>query len=172
MQCWGLRPTLDSRSDSDGLFFTTGGIEEGQHVCYLAVCPVPIPTHSPIPCLCSDQILYPLGFWGLGKVQSRLYQHIQCSSMIILCATGTKMTPFLFFFFQSCQEGTLFQRDEMWTLLSPQSLREGLNGRKTFSFGHCPNHLNPPPPLTPIRATWSFIFRRQNSRFESHLRGG
>ena len=24
--------------------------------------------------------------------------------------------------------------------------------KKTFSFGHCPNHLNP---LTPIRATWS-----------------
>ena len=24
-------------------------------------------------------------------------------------------------------------------------LREGVNGKKTFSFGHCPNHLNPPP---------------------------
>ena len=24
-------------------------------------------------------------------------------------------------------------------------VREGLNGKKTFSFGHCPNHLNPPP---------------------------
>ena len=39
-----LVPTLDSLSDSDGLFLTTGGIEEGQHVCYLAVCPVSIPT--------------------------------------------------------------------------------------------------------------------------------
>ena len=28
--------------------------------------------------------------------------------------------------------------------------------KKTFSFGHCPNHLNPP--LTPIRATWSSFF--------------
>ena len=28
--------------------------------------------------------------------------------------------------------------------------------KKTFSFGHCPNHL--PPPLTPIRATWSFFW--------------
>ena len=28
--------------------------------------------------------------------------------------------------------------------------------KKTFSFGHCPNHLNPSP-LTPIRATWSFF---------------
>ena len=25
-------------------------------------------------------------------------------------------------------------------------LREGVNGKKTFSFGHCPNHLKPPPP--------------------------
>ena len=25
-------------------------------------------------------------------------------------------------------------------------LREGLNEKKTFSFGHCPNHLNPSPP--------------------------
>ena len=24
-------------------------------------------------------------------------------------------------------------------------VREGVNGKKTFSFGHCPNHLNPPP---------------------------
>ena len=29
-----------------------------------------------------------------------------------------------------------------------------------FSFGHCPNYLNP-------RATWSSFFGRQNSRFES-----
>ena len=28
--------------------------------------------------------------------------------------------------------------------------------KKTFSFGHCPNHL-PPSPLTPIWATWSFF---------------
>ena len=27
--------------------------------------------------------------------------------------------------------------------------------KKTFSFGHCPNHLTPP--LTPIRATWSYF---------------
>ena len=119
MQCWGLRPTLDSRSDSDGLFFTTGGIEEGQHVCYLAVCPVPIPTHSPIPCLCSDQILYPLGFWGLGKVQSRLYQHIQCSSMIILCATGTKMTPFLFFFSELSRRRSPQERWDVDITFSP-----------------------------------------------------
>ena len=36
-------------------------------------------------------------------------------------------------------------------------IREGLNGKKTSSFGHCPNHLTPPP-LTPFRATWSFFW--------------
>ena len=41
--------------------------------------------------------------------------------------------------------------------------------KKTFSFGHCPNYLTP---LTPIRATWYFFFRRQNSRFESHCGEG
>ena len=38
-------------------------------------------------------------------------------------------------------------------------LREDINSKKTFSFGHCPNHLNRPPlALTPIRATWSSFF--------------
>ena len=35
-------------------------------------------------------------------------------------------------------------------------VREDINTKKTFSLGHCPNHLNPPL-LTPIRATWSFF---------------
>ena len=30
--------------------------------------------------------------------------------------------------------------------MSSDSLREGLNGKKTFSFGHCQNHLTPPRP--------------------------
>ena len=41
--------------------------------------------------------------------------------------------------------------------------------KKTFSFGHCPNHLKPPP-MTPIRATWSSFFGSRNSRFESQFR--
>ena len=48
-------------------------------------------------------------------------------------------------------------------------LREDINWKKTFSFGHCPNYLNPPP-MTPIRATWSSFFGSQNSRFESQFR--
>ena len=36
--------------------------------------------------------------------------------------------------------------------------------KKTFSFGHCPNHLTTPP-LTPFRATWSSFFGRQKRRF-------
>ena len=37
-----------------------------------------------------------------------------------------------------------------------QYIRDDINRKKMFSFGHCPNHLNPPP-LTPIQATWSFF---------------
>ena len=42
--------------------------------------------------------------------------------------------------------------------------------KKTFSFGHCPNYLTPPPPMTPIWATWSSFFGSRNSRFESRFR--
>ena len=48
-------------------------------------------------------------------------------------------------------------------------LREDINEKKTFSFGHCPNPLNPPP-MTPIRATWSFFFGRQKRRFSAYYR--
>ena len=39
--------------------------------------------------------------------------------------------------------------------------------KKTFSFGHCPNHLNPPP--DPNSGNLVLFFGRQNSRFESPL---
>ena len=52
---------------------------------------------------------------------------------------------------------------------SNMRLREGVNWKKTFSFGHCPNHLTPPP-MTPIRATWSFFFGRQKRRFNAYYR--
>ena len=48
-------------------------------------------------------------------------------------------------------------------------LREDINWKKTFSFGHCPNYL-PPPPMAPIRATWSSFFGSRNSRFESQFK--
>ena len=48
-------------------------------------------------------------------------------------------------------------------------LREDINSKKTFSFWHWPNHLNPPP-MTPIRATWSFFFGRQKRRFSAYYR--
>ena len=51
----------------------------------------------------------------------------------------------------------------------PFTIREGVNWKKTFSFGHCPNYLNPPP-MTPIQATWSSFFGSRNSRFESQFR--
>ena len=49
------------------------------------------------------------------------------------------------------------------------SLREDINTKKKFSFGHCPNHLTPPPP-DPNSGNLVLFFGRQNSRFESHLR--
>ena len=42
-------------------------------------------------------------------------------------------------------------------------VREDINTKKKFSFGHCPNHLNPLIP--PIRATWFSFFGRQKRRF-------
>ena len=48
-------------------------------------------------------------------------------------------------------------------------LREGLNKNKNVFFRALPESP-PPPPLTPIRATWSSFFGRQNSRFESQFR--
>ena len=49
------------------------------------------------------------------------------------------------------------------------TVREGVNWKKTFSFGHCPNYLTPPP-MTPIWATWSSFFGSRNWRFESQFR--
>ena len=43
----------------------------------------------------------------------------------------------------------------------PPPLREDINRKKTCSFGHCPNHLNPPP-MTPIQATWSSFLDVKN----------
>ena len=69
------------------------------------------------------------------------------------------------FFSQSC----LFQSNsqliysflQMITMLGKTSIQ------KTFSFGHCPNHLSPP--LTPIRATWSF-FLGKGGRYINNLK--
>ena len=47
-------------------------------------------------------------------------------------------------------------KHDMAGRLALLNIREGVNAKKTFSFGHCPNPP-PPPPLTPIRATWSFF---------------
>ena len=45
--------------------------------------------------------------------------------------------------------------------LRKDQVREDISRKKTFSFGHCPNPLNPPP-LTPIRATWSSFLDVKN----------
>ena len=43
--------------------------------------------------------------------------------------------------------------------------REDIRKKKTFSFGHCPNHLNPPPPLDPNSGNLVLFFLRQKRRF-------
>ena len=43
--------------------------------------------------------------------------------------------------------------------------------KKKVFFRALPELPNPPP-MTPIWATWSSFFGRQNSRFKSHLGGG
>ena len=52
----------------------------------------------------------------------------------------------------------------VFTIIIIIIIREDIRRKKTFSFGHCPNHLNPLP-LTPIRATWSFFFRTSKTTF-------
>ena len=54
------------------------------------------------------------------------------------------------------------------SFLITRRLREGFNEKKTFSFGHCPNHLNPPP--DPNAGNLVLFFGSQNSRFESQFR--
>ena len=48
-------------------------------------------------------------------------------------------------------------------------IREDINEKKHFFFGHCQNHVNPPPP-DPNSDNLVLFFGRQNSRFESHLK--
>ena len=43
-------------------------------------------------------------------------------------------------------------------------LREDINRKKTFSFGHCPNHLNPPP-HDPNSGNLVLFFRTSKTTF-------
>ena len=45
------------------------------------------------------------------------------------------------------------------------NIREGLNEKKTFSLGHCPNHLNPTPRPDPNSGNLVLFFGRQKRRF-------
>ena len=42
--------------------------------------------------------------------------------------------------------------------------------KKNVFFWALPESPNPPPPMTPIRATWSFFFGRQKRRFSAYYR--
>ena len=70
----------------------------------------------------------------------------------------------------ACEDGQQVEAHKV-VLLASSPLGKTSIKKKTFSFGHCPNYLNPPPlPMTPIRATWSSFFGSRNSRFESQFR--
>ena len=51
------------------------------------------------------------------------------------------------------------------TLATYDHLREDINRKKTFSFGHCPNHLNPPPSPDPNSGNLVLFLGRQKRRF-------
>ena len=44
------------------------------------------------------------------------------------------------------------------------TIREDINRKKTFSFGHCPNHLNPPP-HPPNSGNLVLFFRTSKTTF-------
>ena len=50
-------------------------------------------------------------------------------------------------------------------------IREDINRKKTFSFGHCPKHLNPPPPWPQFGQLGPF-FRTLNFKIWKSLEGG
>ena len=52
-------------------------------------------------------------------------------------------------------------RCDLWTELT---IREDINRKKTFSFGHCPNHLNPPP-HDPNSGNLVLFFRTSKTTF-------
>ena len=80
---------------------------------------------------------------------------------------------FLLSQYASTRRGARNTSQEQWIFIRQTFLAallsEDINNEKTFSFGHCPNYLTPPP-MTPIRATWSSFFGSRNSRFESQFR--
>ena len=100
------------------------------------------------------------GLWFTGKPFSKLGQGSQFSLLVEAFIPGTCLLKIL------SKEVEQMKKIEIVLGLTVKGRPQW---KKTFSFGHCPNHLTLPP-LTPIRATWSFFFGSQNSRFESQFR--
>ena len=103
--------------------------------------------------------------WCWAKSSGVVYTGLGCRWLIYVCicvcfCLYLYLSLYLYLLATLGHKGLIF----MWRKC--HLLREGVNGKKTFSFGHCPNPLNSPPPITPIRATWSSFFGSQNSRFE------
>ena len=93
----------------------------------------------------------------------------QAVSKILQILGSLFFSAFLITHVSRCVKGRILQQSS-WKI---DHLDRHIKGRgqpkKTFSFGHCPNYLDPPT-MTPIRATLSSFFRSQNSRFESQFK--
>ena len=122
--------------------------------------------------------------WVRRELDKELKKEVVCSQSCSsagkqISDTSTILHVNVFFCFNRYQgrcKGSVSEKGKMkspfrlnWFYWSLFYFREDLNWKKTFSFGHCPNYLNPPP-MTPIRATWSSFFGSRNSRFESQFR--
>ena len=87
---------------------------------------------------------------------------LSCLDFYHICL---QISPHIFFFRELALYSRISSIPHIYVFLGKASMK-----KKTFSFGHCPNYLNAPPPMTPIRATWSSFFGSRNSRFESQFR--
>ena len=87
-----------------------------------------------------------VGDTDLGKLRRKIMQQLHPVASInfreVILGGGLQSLQDFIFILQSC-------------IILKHRTREDINRKKMFSFGHCPNNLNPP--LTPIRATWSFF---------------
>ena len=87
-----------------------------------------------------------VGDTDLGKLRRKIMQQLHPVASInfreVILGGGLQSLKDFIFILQSC-------------IILKHRIREDINRKKTFSFGHCPNNLTPPP--DPIRATWSFF---------------
>ena len=83
---------------------------------------------------------------------TNVFPTIECSTSRTLAAKASfklLSTRFENFHLESFFCMSVIGKESYAYSIERDQLREGLNGKKTFSFGHCPNHLTPRPPPDP-----------------------